>query len=194
MYNFPENIICCENKFHECEDCIVRQGLITLMNKKYDYIYNSTFYKNPYFTHNEMDRGVTKIFNERLNKYEKMSRGQKLTFLEEQSVLKVLYEHYADKENSKIYWHNLLNNIPKGCIVIQIDHMSTVKLGANVKSKSNNERRNDNRSKVIPIGVVFCYKCPETKSTQRLHRIIVPDTLSLTSFQVITSMSKIIKE
>ena len=37
-----------------------------------------------------------------MNKYEKMSRGQKLTFLEEQSVLKVLDEHYADKENSKI--------------------------------------------------------------------------------------------
>lgn len=195
--NFPRYLKPCNTSFLECEDCAHRRRLIRLFLTRYNYQdWNKERRTHYYFKENEV-RTRLRIKDSVTQNLRHLTPEEKIDFLEFQEVLRVLDEHYNDKELMNEFWNSLLHdsengfaNLPAGTIVIVVDHMSSTTLGNNTKTAS----KKNSTSKMSPLGVVFVYRDPVTKKTTRLNRIIFPDSFASTSFQVITCLKKLLNE
>ena len=185
--NFPKNIKCTDNPFHHCEDCLTRTHLIHKLNRKYNLEW-SLDDTNFYLTDHHIKRNLT--LRDRNGKLRPLNSDQRKLFSEEQYMLKILDEHYRDKQLSIQFWRNLLNNIPQDSLIIFLDHMSTVNLGANLTSNASKDPSGDEN--IIPLGVVICFSDLTSGETKRLYRLLIPDSTPLTSLSVISGIKKLL--
>ena len=186
--NFPDNIICCKKPREQCEDCAFRESLLDKLEENYDHDYSAKYDPQFIYSEEEIDANLVKIRGPG-RRWRLMTENQKKRFLEYQEVLEVLEEHHHNKIQSDVHWKNKLgnDNLAANEIVCIPDHMGGVPLGKPTKTK----RLKKSTNTVRPFGVTFCYRNPETGKTERIYRLIVPSTISLTAWQVITCLKKI---
>lgn len=65
--------------------------------------------------------------------------------------------------------------------------MSTIEFG--LKTRGGN--KSTKTAKAIPLGVVIVFKDLDTGKVEIIHRLLIPDSFSLTAFQVIRCVKKL---
>ena len=185
--NFPDNIVSCKNPREECDDCAFRDSLLDKLEANYGHDYSQKDDAQYVFTEEEIEADLMKIRGPH-RRWRRMTENQKKRFHEYQEVFQVLEEHHSNLKNSNSHWHHKLvdDNIAENEVVCIPDHMGGVPLGKPTKNK----RLKKNTNTVRPFGITFCYRDPETGKTERIYRLVVPDTISLTAWQVIQCLKK----
>lgn len=186
--NFPRNIRCRQNPYHECDDCEFRYDLISSMKDNYNIYYSHKSSHNKILSEKAINKTL-KIKNKRTGGYRRLTQKQKKHFRQEQEILEVLDEHFRNRVACKKFWRKLLrdNNIPLNTFIMVLDHMGSITLGSHSKSKTTSANT------LVPFGVVILYADPQTGETRRISRMILPDSISLTSWSVITCLKQLLR-
>ena len=138
-------------------------------------------------TNREIENDL-KILNKNTGHYRKLTQEQIEEFISLQAKFAPYFYHFRDRKYSIKFWNKMLvlNYIPKDCVIIAWDYSGNVLLGEKTKNKSVSRHFNKSNTYdyVLPLGISFAYR-GKNGETEFFHRLCIPDTVSLTSFEAI---------